>query len=283
MKNFLFIPGNNPKMLASADYLGSDALLLDLEDAVSPTEKDAARILVRNAVRALSYRTRVGVRINAIDTEHWQEDLAEIVPLNVDFLVLPKAESSDDIRTLVHELSRLEVLRPEGRKIGIIALLETARGIENALEIALADRRIEGLFLGAEDLTATLRARRSQEGDEILYARSRCVYAARAAGIEAYDTPYTDVEDDQGLLRDAQYARGLGFSGKAAINPRQLSAINAAFLPTEEEVEYARQVMSAIARAKVEGTGVVALDGKMIDAPVVARAKYILETAGKIS
>ena len=274
MRNFLFVPGNNPKMLSCANFLGSDAIVLDLEDAVAPLEKDAARILVRNAIKALNYEVRWGVRINSLDTSYWEKDLEEILPLNPSFIMLPKAGSAEDIRKLV-----LKMLSIMGTKCQttIIALVETAIGIENAFNIATADARVEALFLGAEDLTANLCAIRTKSSEEILYSRGRIVSAARAAGIDAYDTPFTDVNDEEMLKKDATLARQIGFTGKSAINPRQLEIINSVFTPSEAEVSYAQAVLDAIAEGERKGLGAVALKGKMIDAPVVTRAKYILK------
>lgn len=280
MRNFLFVPGNSPKMLSSANFLGSDAVVIDLEDAVAPNEKDAARILVRNAIRALDYRVKYGVRINALDTPYWKLDLRELLPLGPDFLMLPKTADASSIHTLEAELVRLEAQHGLTKPVRIIALIETAQGVENAYAIATASARVEALFLGAEDLTANLYAQRTKDSREILYSRGRLVNAARAAGIDVYDTPFTDVEDLAGLEQDAQFARQLGFTGKASINPRHIEGINRAFSPSEAEIAYAQEVLAAIAQAAREGLGAVALHGKMIDAPIVARARHILKMAG---
>ncbi len=276
MRNFLFIPGNNPKMLISADLLGSDAIVIDLEDAVAPGEKDAARILVRNSIRTLQYRTKLGVRVNAVDTPHWKNDLRDIIPAGVDFIVLPKTNAASSVIAFFKELRSVEKEFSCQKKAKVIAMLETAEGIENAYQIAKADERVCGLFLGAEDLTSDLRAVRTKGSAEIFYSRSRMVCAARAAGIDAYDTPFTDVEDLDGLACDAEVARTLGFTGKAAISPRHIEVINKAFTPSEEELIYAREVLDAIEEGKRCGKGAVSLRGKMIDAPIVARAEYIL-------
>jgi len=164
----------------------------------------------------------------------------------------------------------------------ILALLETAQGVENAYAIAAASPRMLGLFLGAEDLTADLRCRRTREGKEILYARGRLVCAARAAGIEVYDTPFTDVQDLEGLEEDALLAKGLGFSGKACISPAHVAAVNRVFSPSAAEIAYAKDVFDAIAEAKRQGKGAISLRGKMIDAPIVARARLVLEAAAEI-
>ena len=279
MRNFLFVPGNSPKMLSSANFLGSDAVVIDLEDAVAPGEKDAARLLVRNAILTFRYRVTFGVRINSLDTLYWEKDLQAILPLNPDFIMLPKTADDTSIFRLETAMATIEADHGVSQPVPVIALLETAEGIENAYRIAKASKRVQALFLGAEDLTANLCAIRTKEGSEILYSRSRLVNAARAAGIDAYDTPFTGVEDLAGLEKDARFARQLGFTGKAAINPQHIEGINLAFTPTEAEIQYAREVLSIIEKAEKEGLGAVALHGKMIDAPIVARAKQILQTA----
>lgn len=281
MRNFLFVPGNSPKMLSSAGFLGSDAIVIDLEDAIPLTEKDAARILARNAILALKYEVRLGVRINSLDTAWWQDDLRELLPLGPDFIMLPKTADAASIHTLAEAMAALESEQKLPAKTTIIALLETAMGIENAFAIAKASPRVEALFLGAEDLTADLCAVRTKSGEEILYSRGRIVSAARAAGVDAYDTPFTDVEDTEGLRADARLARQCGFTGKAAINPRHIEEINRAFSPSEAEVAYSGEVLAAIEAAAREGKGAVSLHGKMIDPPIVARARYVLRLAGK--
>ena len=282
MRNFLFVPGNSPKMLSGANFLGSDAIVIDLEDAVPLDEKDAARILVRCAIQALHYKVRLGIRINAMDTPYWQLDLKELLPLEPDFVVLPKTCEAVSIHTLAITMDELENQYQLRKKIGIIALLETAKGIENAYAIATASSRVIALFLGAEDLTANLCANRTKEGREIFYSRSRVVCAARAAGIDSYDTPFTDVEDLDGLAADARLARQLGFTGKASINPRHIDIINENFSPTQEEIDYAKEILSVIEAAKAKGSGAVSLHGKMIDAPIVMRARYILKLAEEL-
>lgn len=279
MRNFLFVPGNSPKMLSSADFLGSDAVVIDLEDAVAPTEKDAARILVRNAIQTLQYQVRFGIRINGLDTCYWQKDLAELLPLEPAFIMLPKTVGAESIHTLQRAMEELESQHAQQGQTKIIALIETAEGVENAYAIARASSRVEGLFLGAEDLTANLCAVRSKDGSEIFYSRGRLVSAARAAGIGVYDTPFTDVEDLEGLEMDARFARQMGFTGKSAINPRHIEGINRAFTPSEEEIAYSREVLDCIEEAEREGRGAVSLHGKMIDAPIVARARYVLKLA----
>ena len=245
-----------------------------------PQEKDAARILVRNALSLMGFGCQTVVRVNALDSGLCQQDLEEIVPQGPTALMLPKTASAQQIQQLDAAVSQLE--QAHGMPLGqvrFIPLLETALGVENAFSIAAASERILGLFLGGEDLTADLRCKRTKEGKEIDYARQRVVCAARAAGVEAFDTPFTDVNDDQGLWDDARYAKSLGFTGKASISPRHVTGINAVFSPTAAEIAYAQEVLAAIADAKRQGRGAISLHGKMIDAPIVTRAQQTLSAA----
>ncbi len=280
-RSMLFLPGNTPNMLINGNCLGADAVIFDLEDAVAPAEKDAARILVRNTMRYMDFRgCEIIVRINSIDTPYWKRDMDAIVPQKPSMLLLPKTGAAADILEADAYLTALEEkLGLENNTVGLMALIETAMGVENAFSIATASKRVKALFLGAEDLTADLQCKRTKEGREIEYARTRLVVAARAAGIAVYDTPFTDVNDDEGIWTDARYAKALGFNGKASVSPRHVEAINSVFSPTMKEIEYAYEVMDAIELAKQQGKGAIALHGKMIDAPIVARAQQTIAAA----
>lgn len=283
-RTMLFIPGNSPAMLLNADIHQSDAVILDLEDAVTPGEKDAARVLVRNAIQALDYgKTEIIVRINPLDTDYIRGDLEAIVPLKPDLIMPTKVSDAEYIHQVDQMMNEIEEKHgiPVGT-VGLIPLLETAKGIENAYSIAKSSKRVKALFLGAEDLSTDLQAIRSKKSDEILYARGRIVLAARAAGVEVYDTPFTDVNDDEGLLQDATFARSIGFTGKASISPRHVSAINEVFSPSLEDITYAQEVMEAIEEGKRQGKGAVSLRGKMIDKPIVDRARKVLEAAREL-
>ncbi len=280
-RSLLFLPGNNPNMLINGNCLGADAVILDLEDAVAPDEKDAARILVRNTMRYMDFHgIQVVVRINSVDTPYWQMDLDAIMPEKPHLILLPKTSSPQDVLQVEAYMNGLEsALQMPCNTVGIMPLIETALGVENAFSIASCSQRVQALFLGAEDLTADLQCLRTKEGAEIQYARTRLVMAARAAGVEVYDTPFTDVNDAEGAQADTLLAKGLGFSGKASISPRYVDMINAAFTPTQKEIDYAYEVMGAIALAKAQGKGAIALHGKMIDAPIVARAQRTIGVA----
>lgn len=283
-RTMMFLPGNTPNMIMIGGLLGADGIIFDLEDGVAPDQKDAARDLVKSALQSLDFGScEIIVRINSLDTPYWEEDVEAIVPLAPHVIMPTKVSGADYIRRLSVKIDQEEEKAglPVG-KIRLIPLLETALGIENAFEIATAVPRMEALYLGAEDLTADLRCRRTKEGAEIAYARGRLVCAARAAGIEAYDTPFTDVEDMEGLERDAALAKGLGFTGKAVISPRHVECVNRVFSPSREEIAYAEDVFRAIRQAREQGKGAISLRGKMIDAPIVQRARLVLEAASEI-
>ena len=277
----LFIPGNTPNLLINGAYLGADALIFDLEDAVSPDEKDSARILVRNIMKYMDLRgCEVIVRINSIDTDYWKKDLDQIMTQKPDLIMLPKTGRAEDVLTAdayMSEVERRLGLAPN--TVRLMPLIETALGVENAYAIASASPRVAAIFLGAEDLTADLRCKRTKGGNEIAYARSRMVSAARAAEVDVYDTPFTDVNDDEGIRVDAEYAKSLGFTGKASISPRHVGVINEVFSPSQKDIEYAYEVMDAIRQAHEQGRGAIALHGKMIDAPIVQRATQTIAMA----
>ena len=280
-RSMLFLPGNTPNIIQNGGILGADAVILDLEDAVAPAEKDSARILVRSVIRGMGFDPcEVIVRINAIDTPFWKKDLDAVIPVRPSLIMPPKTACAQDVLTVDAYITQLEEkLGMEKGSVGLIPLIETALGIENAFQIASACPRVKAIFLGGEDLTADLHCKRTKEGHEISYARSRMVCAARAAGVEVYDTPFTDVHDDEGIYADAQTAKSLGFTGKSAISPRHVKAINEVFSPSIQEIEYAYEVMEAIRIGKEQGKGAVSLRGKMIDAPIVARARQTIEAA----
>ena len=279
-RSMLFMPGNNPGMLQNAGILGADSIILDLEDAVSLTEKDSARILVRNAIKNVDYgKVELVVRINPLSTDYGYKDLKEIARVKPDTIMVPKA-TEDDIKEVDEILSKIETVEKfEADGIKLIPLVETAYGLENVYNIIKASSRVNGVLLGAEDLTNDFGIKRTKEGEEIFYARCRVSTACRAARVDAIDTPFTDLNDEEAFARDIAKAKSIGMTGKAAINPRQIDTIHKVFAPTDAEINHARRVMEAQDAAKKEGKGVFSLDGKMVDAPVIARAKYTLDLA----
>jgi citrate lyase subunit beta/citryl-CoA lyase len=275
LRSLLFIPGNSPGMLQNGGVFGADAVILDLEDAVSPLEKDAARLLVANALNSVDYgSSKKVVRINPLDTPMSGYDIRAIVPCRPYALLLTKVQSAADIKEAVSLIAAAE--QPGQEPVRIIALIETPGGLAEAYPIAMADERVIALAFGAEDYTAALGAIRTKEGKEVLTARSLMVNAAAAAGKDALDTPYTDVNDEAGLIEDTALAKQLGFKGKMAVNPRQVDVIHSIFNPSEQEIEWAERVVQAIRQAEEQGSGVISVEGRMVDAPIVNRAERVL-------
>ena len=279
-RSMLFVPGNNPGMVRDAHIYGSDSIMFDLEDSVAVTEKDAARFLVYNALTHLKYGSKeLVVRINDLSSGLGVADLEAIVRAQPDVIRLPKTECARDVIDCEREIERIERAAgiPVGRT-GMMAAIESARGVLNAYEIATASKRLIGIALGAEDYVTDLKTTRS-DGTELFCARNMILNAARAAGIDALDTVYSDVNNEEGFIAEATLIKKLGFNGKSVINPRQIPPLHRVFLPSEKELNKARAIMEAIEEANARGSGVASLNGKMIDKPVVLRAQYLLELA----
>ena len=278
-RTLLFLPGNNPGNLQSGAVFGADGIILDLEDSVSPAEKDAARLLVASALKSVDYAgVERAVRINTLATGG-EADIAAVVPCRPDAVMLPKTESIDDIRACEALLEKAEAACGARKKTLIMPLIETPMGLARCLEIALASKRVTLLSLGGEDYTASLGTQRTREGRELIFARGMLANAAAAAGIDSIDAPFADTNDPEGLFLDTQNARTFGFKGKFAINPRQISVIHKAFAPTAKEIAWAKRILVVIEDAQKKGAGVIALDGKMVDAPIVARARRTIHMA----
>lgn len=280
-RTMLFVPGNNPGMMRDAHIYGSDALMFDLEDSVSLREKDAARLLVYNALKTIHYgNCELVVRVNPLSTPYGKEDIEAMVRAGVHVIRLPKTETAQDICDTETEIERVE--RAAGIPVGttkMMAAIEGALGVVNAYAIATASKRLIGIALGAEDYCANLKTNRSPEGSELFLARSTIVVAARAAGIDALDTVYSDVNNEEQLIRETELIKQLGFDGKSIINPRQIKPIHKVFTPTQKEIEKALKIKAAIKEAEAKGSGVISLNGKMIDRPIVLRAERCLEMA----
>ena len=251
-RSMLFIPGSTPSLVIHGSTLQADSIIIDLEDAVSPLEKDAARILTKHVLAGPRLTTcEMIVRINGLDTPFWKADLEEVLPSRPDVILCPKVNSVDDLTVLDGYMSRIEQqsgMEPGGVKV--ICLIETAAGVKNAYEIAGFGGRVIALFFGAADYSADMQIRRTEEGYELQYAKSRIVGACRAAGIECYDTPYADIENTDGLIRELNEGRAFGFTGKASISPRHVHLINEYFSPSEEEIAQAHAILNALERAK---------------------------------
>jgi citrate lyase subunit beta / citryl-CoA lyase len=279
-RTMLFMPGNNPGMLQNAGILGADSIILDLEDAVSLTEKDSARILVREAIKNVDYSgVEVTVRINPLTTEFAREDIDVIGRIKPDALMVPKATEEEliEVHSILDKIEEEEGF--EKGSIKLIPLVESAYGVENVYNIIKASNRVTAILLGGEDLTSDLGIKRTKEGEEIFYARNKVAVACRAMKIDSIDTPFTDTNDFEGLEKDTRKAKSLGMTGKASINPRQIDTIHSVYAPTKEEIRHAERVLDAMEEAEREGKGVFSLDGKMVDAPIINRAKTTIELA----
>ena len=280
-RSLLYVPGNMPSMLQNVPLFQCDAVQIDLEDAVPLAEKDAARILVRRFLDTYKVRNKeVLVRINGLDTKWALDDLKMVLPGIPDGIRLPKADSPDVVERLDTLLTEYE--EELGLEVGFFKILpsiETAMGVINAVYTARASTRLIGLAFGAEDYTATMEINRTKTGEELFNARMNVLWAAKAAGIQALDSIFADVNDMDALRAETELIKKLGFTGKSLINPRQIDVVHEVFAPKQAEVDYALQVMDAIKRAREMGTGVISLKGKMIDRPVVVRAARVLSTA----
>ena len=276
----MFVPGNNPGMMADAHIYGPDSIMLDLEDSVSMMEKDTARLLVYNALRTIDYGdTEMVVRINPLNTPYGKKDIEAVVKAGVHVVRMPKTETADEVREVEAEIEKVErEIGAEGRT-RIMAAIESALGVVNAYDIAISSPRMMGIALGAEDYCANLKTQRSKEGDELRLARDTIVVAARAAGIDALDTVFSNLNDMETFRREVEYIKTLGFDGKSIINPRQIEVVNEVFTPTEKDIEKAKAIVAAIKEAEKKGSGVIALNGKMIDRPVVIRAERTITLA----
>src|SRR5438552_11664164 len=283
LRSFLFAPGNHARRVEKALSLDADAAILDLEDAVATAEKRATRDAVIAAL-VRPRRPRLYVRVNAVDTEFCYGDLAAIVRPGLDGVILPKVESAAGLATadwLLAQLEREQGLVP--RKIDLVPIIETARGLNQIDAILATGTRIKRIAFGAGDFTLDVNMAWSRDEAELAYARAKIVTASRAAGIEApFDTVWVDLADQEGLEASARTALGFGFQGKMCIHPNQIAVANRVFTPGENETAFAERVVAAFARAEAEGSAAVRLDGKFIDYPIVYRAQRVLQRIAAI-
>ena len=280
-RTMMFVPGNNAGMLRDAGIYGADSIMFDLEDSVSLDQKDAARILVYNALKSVDYGdTELVVRTNGLDTPFVGLDVKAMVKAGIDVIRIPKTESAD----MVHEMEQLVEAAEKEFDIPVgtthlMAAIESAEGVLNVLSIAKASKRMIGIALSAEDYTTDLQTHRYPDGKELEFARNMIINAARAAKIAAFDTVYSDVENDAGLTKETEYIHELGYDGKSVINPRQIPVINKVFAPTKAQIKQAQRVIRAIDQAHEEGSGVISLNGQMVDRPVALRAQRVMKLA----
>lgn len=279
-RTMMFVPGNQPGMIQDAGIYPCDSIMFDLEDSVALTQKTAARFLVQEALCSLEYTQELVVRINDPASECGKEDLKAIVPCQKAIIRLPKTETVEDVLLCAKLIEEIE--EKEGILIGstrIMAAIESATGVLNAREIALSSPRLIGIALGAEDYVTNMKTSRSPEGSELFFARSMILHAARNAQIAAIDTVYSDVNNEAGFKQEVELIHQLGFDGKSIINPRQIKIVHDCYTPSEKEIEKAKAIQLAIKEAERKGSGVISLNGKMIDKPIVERANRTLALA----
>jgi citrate lyase subunit beta/citryl-CoA lyase len=277
----LYLPGNNPGLMINAGLHSGHGIILDLEDSVAPERKDEARILVRNALCQIDFRgAERMVRIN--QGEMGLKDLQYVIPHNVNLVLIPKCENAGQVKQVVAWISEIRRKEKLTKRTYIMPIVESAMGIENCFDIARASEDVVAIAIGLEDFTADIGVQRTPEGTESLFARSRLVLAAKAAGIQPIDSVFSDVGDMEGLKHNVLISKALGFEGMGCIHPRQIRIINQGYAPDNAEIEKSMKIVMAFEEASKIGLGVVALGTKMIDAPVVARARRTIEMAEKL-
>lgn len=280
-RTMMFVPGNNPAMVKDAGIYGADSIMFDLEDSVSMAEKDAARVLVYEALQSQDYgNAELVVRVNGQDTEYYPNDVKAMVKAGIDVIRLPKAESADMVKQLEADILAAE--KEFGRQEGsthLMAAIESAKGVLNAPQIAAASDRMIGIALSAEDYTTDMKTHRYPDGAELEFARNMVLHAARAAGVAAFDTVFTNMDDTEGFYRETEYIHQLGFDGKSLVNPRQIEMVNKVYEPSEKEILNAKNVINAIEEARLKGSGVISMNGQMVDRPVVLRAQRVMRLA----
>ncbi|HEP1342014.1 citrate lyase beta chain / citryl-CoA lyase subunit [Streptococcus pyogenes] len=279
-RTMMFVPGANAAMLRDAPLFGADSVMFDLEDSVSLKEKDTSRALVHFALKTFDYSSvETVVRVNGLDS-CGALDIEAVVLAGVNVIRLPKTETAQDIVDVEAVIERVE--RENGIEVGrtrMMAAIESAEGVLNARDISKASKRLIGIALGAEDYVTNMKTRRYPDGQELFFARSMILHAARAAGIAAIDTVYSDVNNTEGFQNEVRMIKQLGFDGKSVINPRQIPLVNEIYIPTETEIDHAKQVIWAIREAESKGSGVISLNGKMVDKPIVERAERVIALA----
>ena len=274
----LYIPGDQPRLIINAGLYKPDGIILDLEDAVAPPEKESARFIVRNALREVDFSgTERMVRIN--QSQMGIKDLDFIIPHGVHTVLIPKCEDAEAVKEINVHIQNLRAQHKIKNEIFLMPIIESALGAINAYKIALASPNIVALTIGLEDFTADIGAERTLEGKESFLARLQVVLAARAVGIQPIDSVFSDVADEEGLMNSILEAKSLGFEGKGCIHPGQIRIVNDGFSPSKREIERAKKISLALEEAQKKGSGVVSLGTKMIDPPVVKRAERILKLA----
>lgn len=284
-RSVMYAAGNNAGLVRDASIYGADSIIYDVEDSVSVYEKDSARQLVYYALKRLRRTCEVGVRINHTNTPWGFDDLTTLLPAKPDYIRLPKGESGDEIREIDRIITKAELDNGfEAGSIKIMVSIESPKGLRNAYEIATASPRMIAIALGGEDFAAAMKTEKTRgnqitSGRELFVARSLLVLAAKEAGIQAIDSVFSDMRDEETLLNEVALVKELGFDGKSCVNPRQIDLIHRVFTPQQDDIRYAIRVLSVYEEAMQKNSGVIALDGKMIDMPMVIRAERVLALA----
>ena len=277
----LYAAGSTPVNMIQAVFYNEDMLIYDLEDSVPATEKDAARLLVYQMLKEHRPKDKyVVIRVNGIYSDYLEDDLQAAVRANPDCIRIPKVEYAREVQAISRRIAEIEAeVGLEVGKIELICNIESYMGVLNAGEIAKADPRVVALAAAAEDLPASLKAQRTKKGLEMFYSRNAILMACRAAGVDALDIVFSDINDEEGLREDTALAKNLGFDGKTVVHPRQIDIVNSYFTPSTKEIKYALRVLAAVEKGKQEGKGAVTLDGGMIDKPMELRALTTLAQA----
>ena len=284
-RSVMYAAGNNPGLLQNAGIYGADSVIFDVEDSVAVAEKDSARELVYHALKYLKFPCEIGVRINHISTPWGYDDLERLLAAKPDYIRLPKGESGDEIKDIDGIITKAEAKYGfESGSIKIMVSIESPKGLRNAYEIASSSPRMIAIAIGGEDFATALKTDKTKGniitgGRELFVARSMVVFAAREAGIQAIDSVFSDLRDEETLINEVALIKELGFDGKSCVNPRQIDIIHKAYTPSAQEIDYALRVLTVFKEALAKNSGVIALNGKMIDMPMVIRAERVLANA----
>lgn len=285
MRSILFCPANNPKLYYTSSFYNPDCIIFDLEDSIELSEKDAARDLLVEAIKFLDFgNIDIFVRVNSITTPFFEEDIKAIIPAGIRNIRLPMSQTKEDVIKLDELISSVEEeynIEPGSTKIQIG--IETPKGILNALEMAGASERIIGISFGAEDYTASLGVDRTKEGSELLFARNMIANVASMYGIVATDAVWADINDTDGFIKEIKEVKALGFNSKSCIHPLQIAILHNTLKPTEEQIKQAKIILDAVEKANIENGGVISVNGKMIDVPVITKAKKTMSLYEKVT
>jgi citrate lyase subunit beta/citryl-CoA lyase len=280
-RTMMFMNAQKPGLIKDAYIYGCDSIMLDLEDAVAENQKDAARFSLYHALKTIDYGdTEVIVRINGLDTPHWREDIRVCVAGGVDGIRIAKCESAQDVHTVEKAVEEAE--REFGAEVGrtlLMAALESPKGVLNAYEICSASERMFGVAISGGDFRKCMQTTPQHNGIDMLFARGQMLLAARAAGIQCFDTVFTDLDDEEGFRAEVFQNKAMGFDGKSLINPKQIRFVHEVFAPTEKEVIQAEKIVRAIKENAEKGLGVFTVDGKMIDIAFLPGAERTLRLA----